>query len=44
MELRAGLVGLTRRFPAMQVSDPADLRFTELSIVYGLEALPVRLA
>ncbi|WP_258236747.1 cytochrome P450 [Nocardioides campestrisoli] len=44
MELRAGLVGLTRRFPAMQVSDPAELRFTELSIVYGLEALPVRLA
>jgi cytochrome P450 len=44
MELRTALVGLARRFPDLQVAcDPADLRFTELAIVYGVEELPVRL-
>ena len=44
MELRTALVGLARRFPAMEVAcDPADLRFTELAAVYGVERLPVRL-
>lgn len=44
MELRTALVGLARRFPDLQVScDPADLRFTELALVYGVEELPVRL-
>ncbi len=44
MELRTALVGLARRFPDLQVAcDPADLRFTELAIVYGVAELPVRL-
>ena len=44
MELRTALVGLARRFPDLLVAcDPADLRFTELAIVYGVEELPVRL-
>ena len=38
------LVGLARRFPDLSLAcDPADLRFTELAIVHGVEALPVRL-
>ena len=44
MELRTALVGLARRFPDLRLAcRPADLRFTDLSIVYGVEALPVRL-
>ena len=44
MELRTALVGLAQRFPDLSLAgDPADLRFTELAIVHGVEALPVRL-
>ena len=44
MELRTALVGLARRFPDLRLAcDPADLRFSELAIVYGVESLPVRL-
>ena len=45
MELRAALVGLARRFPdlAMASDDVTELGFRNLSIVYGLERLPVRL-
>jgi cytochrome P450 len=44
MELRTALVALARRFPDLALAcDPQDLRFTELAIVHGLEALPVRL-
>ena len=44
MELRTALVALARRFPDLSLAcEPGDLRFTELAIVHGLEALPVRL-
>ena len=44
MELRTALVALARRFPDLSLAcDPGDLRFTELAIVHGVEALPVRL-
>ncbi|MPZ95108.1 MAG: cytochrome P450 [Propionibacteriales bacterium] len=44
MELRAAFPALARRFPGLQLAvDPANLRFRELSIVYGVESLPVRL-
>ena len=44
MELRAAYPALVRRFPAMRLAgDPADLRFRDASIVYGVEALPVLL-
>ncbi len=44
MELRTALVALARRFPDLSLAcDPHDLRFTELAIVHGVEALPVRL-
>jgi cytochrome P450 len=45
MELRAALVGLARRFPDLQMAtqDLDELGFRNLSIVYGLERLPVRL-
>ncbi|WP_239456534.1 cytochrome P450 [Nocardioides solisilvae] len=44
MEMRTGLVALTRRFPRMRVTaGPDELRFSELSIVYGVERLPVHL-
>jgi cytochrome P450 len=44
MELRTALVALARRFPGLSLAcDPADLRFTELAIVHGVESLPVRL-
>jgi cytochrome P450 len=44
MELRTALVAQARRFPDLALAcDPADLRFTELAIVHGMEALPVRL-
>lgn len=44
MELRAALRGFARRFPgAMLAVEPGALQFRELSIVYGVQALPVRL-
>lgn len=43
MEMRTALVALTRRFPNLAVLAPEQLRFTELSIVYGVDRLPVRL-
>ena len=44
MELRTALVAIARRFPDLALAcDPADLRFTELAIVHGVERLPVRL-
>ncbi|MFL6155769.1 MAG: cytochrome P450, partial [Marmoricola sp.] len=38
MELRAALTGLSRRFPdlALGVTDPGELAFHDLSVVYGL--------
>lgn len=45
MELRAAYPALARRFPDMRLAvDPAELSFRKLSIVYGVEALPVTLA
>lgn len=44
MELRAAFRALARRFPDMTLAVPRqDLRFRDLSIVYGIESLPVRL-
>jgi cytochrome P450 len=43
MELRAAFPALARRFPHLTVATE-DLDFRQMSIVYGLEALPVRLA
>jgi len=45
MELRTALTALARRFPdlAMATDDPGELGFRNLSIVYGLDRLPVRL-
>jgi cytochrome P450 len=44
MELRAAYPALLRRFPNMRLAVPADeLKFREISIVYGLDALPVLL-
>jgi cytochrome P450 len=44
MELRAAYPALVRRFPNMSLAvDPSELRFRKLSIVYGVEALPVRI-
>ena len=44
MELRVALRALTRRFPDIALAvDPGELRFRDLSIVYGVQALPVRL-
>jgi cytochrome P450 len=44
MELRTALVALARRFPDLSLAcDPAELRFTELAIVHGVQQLPVRL-
>jgi cytochrome P450 len=45
MELRAALTALARRFPDLTLAtdDPGDLGFRDLSIVYSLERLPVRL-
>ncbi|MGP9022632.1 cytochrome P450 [Streptomyces sp. BR1] len=42
MELRIAYPALLRRFPAMRLAiEPHDIRFRKLSIVYGVEALPV---
>ncbi|MCW2798322.1 MAG: cytochrome [Nocardioides sp.] len=44
MELRTALPALARRFPDLAlVGPPAELDFRQLSIVYGVDALPVRL-
>ncbi len=44
MELRIAFRAIARRFPELSLAvDPTELRFRELSIVYGVEALPVRL-
>jgi cytochrome P450 len=43
MELRAAFRALARRFPDMELAvDPCELTFRELSIVYGIDSLPVR--
>ncbi|TWE12904.1 cytochrome P450 [Rudaeicoccus suwonensis] len=44
MELRAAFQGLSRRYPQLQLAvPPEELQFRDLSIVYGVESLPVRL-
>jgi cytochrome P450 len=44
MELRTAYPALLRRFPQLQLEAPvADLSFRKLSLVYGVEHLPVRL-
>ncbi|MBD0742893.1 cytochrome P450 [Streptomyces sp. CBMA152] len=44
MELRIAYPALVRRFPAMRLAiEPHDIPFRKLSIVYGVEALPVLL-
>ncbi len=44
MELRRAYPALVRRFPDMRLAvDPSELTFRKLSIVYGVEALPVRI-
>lgn len=44
MELRVAFRALVRRFPDMVLAvEPAELQFRELSIVYGVKSLPVRL-
>ena len=43
MELRMAFPALARRFPDMQLAVPsAELEYRALSIVYGVEAVPVR--
>jgi len=45
MELRAAYPALAKRFPDMQLAvDPDDLEYHPKSLVYGLNALPVRLS
>ncbi|RNL62610.1 cytochrome P450 [Nocardioides marmoriginsengisoli] len=45
MELRAAYPALAKRFPNMRLAvDPSELQYHAKSIVYGLEALPVRLS
>ncbi|MBE1471145.1 cytochrome P450 [Kibdelosporangium phytohabitans] len=44
MELRAAYPALVRRFPAMRLAKSADeLEFRKVSIVYGVDSLPVLL-
>ncbi|MYT68822.1 MULTISPECIES: cytochrome P450 [unclassified Streptomyces] len=44
MELRAAFPQLVRRFPELQLAvAPGELEFRKLSIVYGVDSLPVRL-
>ena len=44
MEMRSAFRGFARRFPGARLAvDPSALRFRELSIVYGVHELPVRL-
>ncbi|RNI22893.1 cytochrome P450 [Flexivirga caeni] len=45
MELRSAFLGLVQRFPQLELAIPPEqLRFRDLSIVYGVDALPVRLS
>ena len=45
MELRAAYPALVRRFPNMRLAvQPDELSFRKLSIVYGVESLPVHLS
>jgi cytochrome P450 len=42
LELRVAFPALLRRFPGLRLAvDPADVRYRERSIVYGVEELPV---
>jgi cytochrome P450 len=42
IELRMAYPMLVRRFPALRLARPAaELKYRELSFVYGLEKLPV---
>ncbi|MGW4373003.1 cytochrome P450 [Streptomyces albidoflavus] len=44
MELRAAFPLLVERFPALRLAvEPQELEFRKLSIVYGVDSLPVRL-
>ncbi|MCT2582586.1 cytochrome P450 [Actinophytocola gossypii] len=44
MELRAAYPALVRRFPSMRLATPAeDLNYRKVSIVYGVDRLPVLL-
>lgn len=44
LELRTAFKGLARRYPDLALAiDPSELRFRDLSIVYGVDSLPVRL-
>jgi cytochrome P450 len=44
MELRAAFPALARRFPDMELAiDPSELEYHAKSIVFGIEALPVRI-
>lgn len=43
MELRAAYVAIAKRFPDLAIAD-VDLGFRPKSIVYGIDALPVRIA
>jgi cytochrome P450 len=43
MELRAAYPALIKRFPTMRLAGtPEDLKYRQTSIVYGVDALPVR--
>lgn len=45
MELRTAYPALARRFPGMRLAvPPQDLAFRKLSIVYGIDSLPVHLS
>jgi cytochrome P450 len=42
LELRVAFPALLRRFPGLRLAvDPAEVRYSERSIVYGVEELPV---
>lgn len=44
MELRSAFLGLVERFPHLELAIPPEqLTFRDLSIVYGVDSLPVRL-
>jgi cytochrome P450 len=44
MELRTAFRAIADRFPDVELAcSPDDLTFRELSVVYGIESLPVRL-
>ena len=44
MELKVAFPGLAQRFPEMRLARPAaDLDYRALSLVYGVESVPVTL-